>query len=303
MNNTYVATPKISIGITAYNEESNIKSLLISLLHQEQIGFKLHEIILISDGSNDKTIPEAKAIHDNRIIFMMYKSRMGKTERLNQIMQQFCGDILILVDADILIKNTLLLSQLITKMKNTKHELVGINCQPLPAKSFFEHCINFSIQVQQYIRNRWNNGQNYLSFKGCFLVMSQRFAKSIQLPATAVNNDAYFYFLGIENDVKPAYFSDLHVYYQSPKTFQDHLTQSSRFQMSKRELEHIMNKSLTREYHIPLILFVRASIFYFFKNPFYFLGYLLIYMRTKVLRQTKTVLWDQAVSTKRIVYE
>ena len=46
----------VTIGIPAYNEEANVRNLLVSLLAQKETNFKLQEIIVVSDGSTDKTV-------------------------------------------------------------------------------------------------------------------------------------------------------------------------------------------------------------------------------------------------------
>ena len=45
----------VSVGIPAYDEEANIKSLLEAILQQRQENFILKSIIVVSDGSTDRT--------------------------------------------------------------------------------------------------------------------------------------------------------------------------------------------------------------------------------------------------------
>ena len=92
----------VSIGIPAYNEEGNIGHLINALLKQKGDNFTLKEIIIISDASNDKTAETVKSISDERIIFSENKERIGQALSQNLILEQFTGDILIFLNADVL---------------------------------------------------------------------------------------------------------------------------------------------------------------------------------------------------------
>src|SRR5947209_6505819 len=110
----------ISVGIPAHNEESSIRNVLQSILDQQENNFVLKEVIVISDGSTDKTVEKAKAISDRRITIIDDKKRKGKSARLNQICTKCTGDILILCDADIIIDNNKLFSIIIDQIDITK---------------------------------------------------------------------------------------------------------------------------------------------------------------------------------------
>ena len=45
----------VSVGIMAFNEEKNMGRLLKALLSQELKKVRIEEIIVVSDGSTDKT--------------------------------------------------------------------------------------------------------------------------------------------------------------------------------------------------------------------------------------------------------
>ncbi len=67
----------VTIALSAYNEENNIKSLLESVLAQKETNFTIKSIWIFSDGSRDNTAKKVKQINDNRIKLFNYKSRMG----------------------------------------------------------------------------------------------------------------------------------------------------------------------------------------------------------------------------------
>src|SRR6185503_16582446 len=186
--------PTISIGIPAYNEQANIKQLLLTLLKQQQSHFTLAHIYVISDGSTDNTKDEVLSIHDKRVIFVDDKKRVGKSGRINEILRRSSADILVLMDADICITDTTLLTKLVKKGHITENGIVGINAVPAKPNTFFEQVLDTSVLVTKKISQKWNNGDNYLSFKGCFLALSAEFAGNVQLPKKLTNNDAFLYF-------------------------------------------------------------------------------------------------------------
>src|SRR3989344_6673402 len=114
----------VSIGISAYNEEANIKKLLLSLLTQKRIGFKIKEIVILSDGSNDKTISLAKSVDSNLIKIIDRKIRRGKVIRQNEILKLINSDVLVLLDADVIPANNMLLRNLVKPILEDKADLV-----------------------------------------------------------------------------------------------------------------------------------------------------------------------------------
>ncbi|NTU73535.1 glycosyltransferase, partial [Candidatus Roizmanbacteria bacterium] len=57
-------TPTLTIGISALNEEQNIICLLNALLSQKNGHYLLSELVVISDGSTDQTVPLVKSIQN-----------------------------------------------------------------------------------------------------------------------------------------------------------------------------------------------------------------------------------------------
>ena len=54
--------PKVSVGISAYNEEHNLAQLLRSITRGKAQSFELAEIIVVSDGSTDRTAEIARSL-------------------------------------------------------------------------------------------------------------------------------------------------------------------------------------------------------------------------------------------------
>ncbi len=95
----------LSIGICAYNEEQNIKSVINNALLQKQEGWTLSEVLVYSDGSTDQTESKVKSIKSKHLKLIVGKNRLGKTRRLNQLFRDFSSNILVVLDADIKLKD------------------------------------------------------------------------------------------------------------------------------------------------------------------------------------------------------
>ncbi len=293
-------TLSLSIGISAYNEEANIKSLLESLLQQQTEGFSLKEIIVISDGSTDQTVQKVKEIQNKRITVISFSQKRGKSYRLNQLFKLFQGDVLFLLDADIFIKDTDVFSKIIKQSNFKKDGIVSVNAEPLPAHTFFEKVLASSVFVLKEIAGKWNNGKNYLAFKGCFLGFDKTLAQSIRIPNNVVNDDAYLYFFARKKGFQSRYIQDATLFYKSPTTFTDHLKQSSRYQNSQKELEKYFT-NLQKEYTIPRTLCVKSILHCFVQNPIYLSCYIIVRYMAKFKREKKLQsAWRVAASTKNV---
>jgi cellulose synthase/poly-beta-1,6-N-acetylglucosamine synthase-like glycosyltransferase len=96
--------PLISIIIPAYNEEKGIAATIESALSSEYPRDKL-EIIVVDDGSRDKTYSIAKK-YESRIVKVFTKKNGGKGTALNFGLKKSRGEIIFTMDADSLIRTT-----------------------------------------------------------------------------------------------------------------------------------------------------------------------------------------------------
>jgi len=88
--------PKISIIVPAYNEEVTIKSCIQSLL---DLDYPDYEIIVVDDGSTDKTLEEAKKFEVSGVK-VIHQENHGKSNALNNGILSSEGEIVVTVDAD-----------------------------------------------------------------------------------------------------------------------------------------------------------------------------------------------------------
>ncbi len=85
---------RCSVGITAYNEETNIGHLLAALLDQHLHSVEIAEIIIVASACTDRTVPivrEYMAV-DERVRLIEQERREGKTSAINLFLAAaLCG--------------------------------------------------------------------------------------------------------------------------------------------------------------------------------------------------------------------
>jgi glycosyltransferase involved in cell wall biosynthesis len=109
-------TIESSIVVPAYNEEKYIGRFLESLLMQ---SYKKFEIIIVDDGSKDKTIECAKKYSKNLRLSILKQNHKGPGEARNYGARKAKGNFLVFLDADMVCdKDTL--NDLITPLLKNK---------------------------------------------------------------------------------------------------------------------------------------------------------------------------------------
>lgn len=89
--------PKISVLLPAYNAERTIEPAVASILSQTEGDF---ELIVLEDGSRDKTLTLLQAMNDPRIKIIHDGQNKGLTAQLNQGVALATGDYIARMDAD-----------------------------------------------------------------------------------------------------------------------------------------------------------------------------------------------------------
>ncbi|MCL4441785.1 MAG: glycosyltransferase, partial [Firmicutes bacterium] len=116
--------PTLTVAIPAYNEEANIKNILLSVLAQKKSNFKLRKIIVYSDASGDKTDKIVRSVKNPVVKLIRGASRKGKYFRVNQLFGMCESDILIILDADIALVGEHFLETLVDAMDADKNAVM-----------------------------------------------------------------------------------------------------------------------------------------------------------------------------------
>ncbi len=91
---------RLSVLVPAFNEEKTIGEVLGKLL---DLGDLLHEVIVINDGSTDRTsdVVRQHIETDSRIRLIELEKNSGKTAAIRRGIAEFTGEIMIVQDADL----------------------------------------------------------------------------------------------------------------------------------------------------------------------------------------------------------
>jgi glycosyltransferase involved in cell wall biosynthesis len=126
--------PNISVLIPTYNAELTIEKTIASVQQQTYRDF---EIIVIDDGSTDKTVDVVQSIMDNRIKLFFYENG-GVSVARNRAIKNATGKYIAFLDADDLWTNNKLERQLATLEANPEAKIAYSRTRYIDEK---ENCL------------------------------------------------------------------------------------------------------------------------------------------------------------------
>ena len=91
--------PLLSVVITVYNEEDNIQPLL-QATYAALSGMN-YEVILVEDGSTDRTVAEVKKYANTRTKLVIFNRNYGQTTALAAGIDQATGEYIATIDGDL----------------------------------------------------------------------------------------------------------------------------------------------------------------------------------------------------------
>lgn len=219
---------EISIGIIAYNEEKNIRRLLDSINDQRLEDVDIKQIIIVSSGSDDKTDDMIKEYSkkQKKIRLITEKKRTGKANAINHFIKASKSDNLLLLSADIVLKNDFIKNI----SEPLKDKTIGVVAShPIPIKKSFS-ILNRLIQYQWYIHDKIS--QKNPKF-GEAILFKKVFNK---LSITSVDEEEIAMIIK-DKGLKPFYQKDAIVYNKGPENIKDFLLQRRRIHSGHLQLK------------------------------------------------------------------
>ncbi|OGD93454.1 hypothetical protein A2697_00565 [Candidatus Curtissbacteria bacterium RIFCSPHIGHO2_01_FULL_41_44] len=298
--------PTVTVAISAYNEEKNILRFLKSIILQKEIGFKIKEIWVHSDGSTDKTVALARSIKSKKIKVWDHKKRTGKSTWLNKIYKDLKTDILVQSDADVVFAHNLVVHDLIKPLiKNPKVGMCGGNPMPVEGKTYWEKVVRVAFEPYQEFRSSVRGGNNAFSAIGQLLAYRKSLVKKIIVPEDMITNDIFTYFYCLQLGWEYRYVKSAIVLFQSPQRLRDLLRQNTRFHAGYNRMFNYFPAELVKEeFKIPKLIYIYSLFKQFVKHPIFSGTYYLIniYCLIKASRMGDklTARWPIALTTKKL---
>ncbi len=296
-----IKIPEITVGIPAYNESANIGLLLSDIKKQKLENFKLKQIIVSSDGSTDQTNKIVKKFKGVKLF--ANKDRKGLSRGLNQIISATNTEVLIILNADIRIRDLYCISRLASEILHG-NDLVSCPIVDNGAKSFMAQTLSISMLLKEQLFKNIRNGVNPYVCHGPARAFSKNFYKKLFFPLS-IGEDMYSYFACIENKFKFYYVRDTFVNYKLPETFADHNKQSSRFLSIHHHLSKYINSTvLENEMRISFKDYIIGAIHslpVILKNIPHVLIYIGIVLVTRIssfFKKTNQQIWSISTTSK-----
>lgn len=313
MKNTKVT---LSVGIPAYNEEGNIALIIKSILSQEQKSFTLERLYIVADGCTDLTVNIVKnlAKKNKKIVLIARSIRSGKVEALNKIYKINKSDFILTIDADLVFVKKNDLENMVKVLRDEPLlNFVGPRHIPVKPKTIMGMFAYYSYLSFEDAFLKINNTDNFYAVMGAYLLRKD-FSKSLKYPKYAQADQVILYAMATRKSrYSPfgrkggfKFVRDAQVLFRTVSTFSDWRLLGVRSVISdKSNTVSYFGDEILKEYYMPRRLYAYSLVKWFFKNPFYTIGSILmnIYIRRFPLRtkMPKKGLWETTKSSKKAI--
>lgn len=299
----------VTVGIPAYNEEANIGRLLNALLKQKREKFVLNKIIVISDGSTDKTVESAKSVQSPLIKVIDSKNRFGQQIRQNQLISMFRGEILIIIEADTLPYDNKTLNNLVAPFLKETSSKVGMavgQSISLPARTLVEEIESHGIKIKDNLFLEWRNSDNLYSAGGqAMKALSRNFTAKLQWPLD-VQEDSYTYLRLKQLNLQMVKQQNAMAYARRAATLEDYIKRNKKFVGSKQTLKKYFPEDLVnKEFNPPINLIIKHLILAMFQSPLLTLLYFIESLLVRILNSRGkefNPLYQPSSSTKNLAF-
>ncbi len=181
-NDNYQEYYSVSIIVSAYNEESNIRKKIENLFQLDYPKNKL-EIIVASDGSTDKTVSIVSEYKE--VILLDYKENRGKASINNDAANHSSGEILFFTDSETILSKKFLKNAL--KYFHNKNFGCGSGDYTFESSEVFGESESFYWKNEKILREAEHElGILPFASGGCMLIRKELY-KSIQ-PYSDIDN-------------------------------------------------------------------------------------------------------------------
>lgn len=221
---------RCSVGITVYNEEKNIGSLLDALIDQHLHQVEIAEIIVVASACTDQTVPIIRnyMAKDKRINLLEQEQREGKTSAVNLFLSRASCEICVLESGDTL-PHEYAIEHLVRMFANPSVGMVG-------AQKMAVNTPDHIVGLLSHIRLRM---EHTLCLEIPRLGEMIAFRKVFdQIPVDIAMDEAFVEAIVVRHGMNVRYAPDAIVYNTGPTTIPDFVRQRRRNHAGHLYLKH-----------------------------------------------------------------
>lgn len=270
--------PTVTICIPAYNEQHNMDTILKQIFAQKQDQFTIEKVLVASDGSTDNTVHIARKYIDRGVEVIDGKENKGQTYRQNEMISKSQSDILILLNADLLLGDDHVISRLVTPILQGA-DLSAQWARPVKPVTFLERILCAGFNLKYYIYTHYKNGNNIYTCVGHLRSLSRKFYTDFTFPEVSVGEDQYLYLACIQRGFIYKYSHGNNLYFKLPDHFRDYIKYAKRiFQTQTKYNGTFGDELVAEERKLPLSLKIQGVIISIIKNPFFTALYIVLHV-------------------------
>lgn len=234
----FPASPMLSAGIVAYNEEANLETAVRSLLSQElPKGAQWNEFWVVASGCTDRTVEIAESLRrrDLRVRILVEPDRGGKARALGELLRRASGDAIVLLNSDARAEPgsvRYLLRQSIGK--SPPFAVMGRPVVPGGGVGSWSETLEWMWELHHEFHAELLARGNGSHLSDELLLVSLEKAPTI--PPGIINDGAYFALWLAQHGGSQWYAPEARVSVQVPSTLPDHLRQRRRIHVGNRQL-------------------------------------------------------------------
>jgi cellulose synthase/poly-beta-1,6-N-acetylglucosamine synthase-like glycosyltransferase len=229
---TVAASNKLvcSIGVTAYNEESNIGHLLEALLEQHLHQVEIGEIIIVASACTDRTVPIVQEYmqRDPRIKLIEQARREGKTSAINLFLTAARSEICVLESGDT-IPHEHAIESMVRMFSDPDVGMVGAHKMPVNTPDHIAGLLtHLRLRMEHELCLEIPRLGELIAFRKLFEY----------IPPDVAMDEAFVEALVIRHGLKVQYAPDALVYNTGPTTINDFIRQRRRNHAGHLYLKH-----------------------------------------------------------------
>lgn len=285
----------VTIGIPAFNEAANIGQLLTELTIQKTRNICIEKIIVVSDGSKDRTAEIAQSVHDPRITVLVRKARAGRATRQNEIISDARSDMLVILDADIVLKDTEFIEKLTAPLRERKGDFSASAIRELPPCGLVEKVLYISMRLKNNLFESWNEGNNMFTCHGPARAFTKDVYKRLRFTQSD-GEDMYSYLYCVNEGFRFAYARDAVLWYRLPRALGDHWKQSLRYNRAQKKFSKEFDSAfVNKQVTIPISSYAKGIMKSFgllFRYPIHSFLYLAVLVSVQIQLRMKRFQFD-----------